>query len=434
MTMAVEVATAESRSKLRITLITMGVLLAGAALFHGLVQLRAFSGPRQWVDRVNIVAGHGALVLLGLVLLVIGLRVRQSLREELRQAMTRHPAAVALGMGILMVGVTLWVVECTFEFLAAREPHPVEVQGGTYTTEFFVDDPVLGYGPAHTFQATATKQVDGEMIYDVKYTIDEVGRRATPPPSAVADGPLVLFFGDSNTFGEGVEDSETLPSNFAAMDPSATVLNYGFSGYGPQAMLAMLEDGRLDEVVRGRDVIGVYLFIDAHVARAVGSMAVTTTWGAGMPHYVETGDHHVERRGSFRTGRTWENWLYALACRYRTLTRFQGDLPPLRDSHYALTADIIAQASRELSARAGSSKFYVVLHPHVWTADKLTPHFKGSDVQVLNYVGLYDRQDKAFMIDKDWHPTPLAYRTIAGALVRDLGVNGASAKELSSKP
>jgi hypothetical protein len=91
----------------------------------------------------------------------------------------------------------------------------------------------------------------------------------------------------------------------------------------------------------------------------------------------------------------------------------------------------MAKSAAELAARAGSARFYAVLHPHVLTAEKLVPHFAGTDVQVLNYVGLYDRQDPDFMIDKDWHPTPLAYRTIATALVRDLGLG---AEESPSKP
>jgi hypothetical protein len=429
--MTVQAVTGEaSHLKCRVSMATVGALLAGASIAHGLLRLRELTGPRSWVDRVNLVAGHGALVMVGLVVLIIGIRVRLGFQEQVRYLFTRRPAATALAIGMLLAGMVLFAVESAFEALAAREPRPEEIMSGTYTTEFFVDDPVLGYGPALGFRATATKQVDGVTIYDVVYTIDEQGRRVTPPP-AVADGPMVLFFGDSNTFGEGVKDTETLPSYVAGLDRSATVLNYGFCGYGPQGMLAMLEDGRLDDVVRGRDVIGVYLFIDAHVARAIGSMVVTTTWGADMPQYVSSGDHDVERRGSFRTGRSWENWFFALASRYRTLTHFRGDLPPLRDPHFDLTARLLAESARELHARAASSRFYVVLHPHVLTADKLLPHLEGTGIEVLNYVGLYDRNDKDFMIDKDWHPTPLAYQTIAGALVRDLGLG---AEESPSKP
>lgn len=406
---------------LRTSMTSLGALLAAASIVHALVRLRSLAGPRLWVDRVNLLAGDGAVLVLGLVVLVLGLRVRRELAEQVRYLITRRPQATALAAGVGLAAAALVAVEATFERLEARKPRPEEIQGGSFTTDFFVDDPLLGYGPARGSQVTSTKQVDGVMVYDVVYTVDEEGRRVTPPP-AEPDGPVVLFFGCSNTFGEGVEDAETLPTYVAALARSATVFNYGFCGYGPQQMLAMLEDGRLDDVVRDRDVIAIYLFIDAHVARAVGSMVVTTAWGADMPYYVLTREKGIEARGSFRTGRSWRNWLYALASRYRTFAGSGRDLPPMRSSHFALTARIIEQAAGELRARAASCRFYVALHPNVLTRKELAPHFEGTDVQVLDYVGLYDRNDGDYMIENDWHPTRLAYRTIAAALVRDVGL------------
>jgi len=406
---------------LRASMISLGTLLAGGSAAHMIFRLRALVGPRLWVDRVNVVAGDGALILFGLVVLVIGLRVRRPLVEQIRYLLAHRPTATALTAGILFAGVMLVAVEGAYRFTEKYQSFPKVVESGSYTIDFFASDSLLGYGPAPGAHATSKKEVDGVTVYDVVYTMDEKGRRVTPPPT-VPGGPLVLFFGCSNTFGEGVEDNETLPSCFAALVPSATVLNYGFCGYGPQQMLAMIEDGRLDEVVRGRDVIGIYLFIDAHVQRAVGSMVVTTTWGTDMPYYVTAGQSGVELRGSFRSGRTFTNWFYALASRYRTFSHLGCDLPQLRESHFALTARIVEQAAAQLRARSASSRFYVVLHPHVLNKDKFVSQFDESDVQVLDYVGLYGRKDENYMIANDGHPTPLAYRTIAAAIVRDLGL------------
>jgi len=327
--------------------------------------------------------------------------------------MRERPRATALGGAVVVLGVLAVVLEVAFDSIEAGKPRPEEVQTGTFTTDFFVDDSLLGYGPAHNYRATSMKTIDGVTAYDVVYTVDGEGRRVTPAPAAPApDGPILLFFGCSNTFGEGVQDWETLPSCVAALAPRATVYNYGFCGYGPQQVLDMIKNGRLDDVVRDRDVIAIYLFIDAHVARAVGSMVVTTTWGVDMPHYVLDGSNELKRRGSFRTGRSCQNWAYALLSRYRTFTAFGRDLPPLRDSHFALTARILEEAAGELRARARSSSFHVALHPHVRTRDRFLPHFEGSEVRILDYVGLYGANDEEYMIPGDWHPTPLAYRTI----------------------
>jgi hypothetical protein len=406
---------------LRASMISIGALLAGGSAVHLFLRLSVLVGPRLWVDRVNVIAGDGALILIGLIVLILGLRVRSGLMEQIRYLYTRRPKATAFTVGVVFAGLLMIAVESAFELMGKHRSGPQEIQSGSYTTDFFVGDSLLGYGPAHGARATSKKVVDGVTVYDVVYTVDDMGRRVTPPPTT-AGGPLVLFFGCSNTFGEGVEDNETLPSSFAALVPSATVLNYGFCGYGPQQVLAMLEDGRLDAVVRDRDVIAIYMYIDAHVSRAVGSMVVTTTWGTDMPYYTMAGENAVEHHGTFRSGRLATNCFYALASRYRTFSHLGYDLPPRRASHFDLTARIVEQSAAQLRARAASSRFYVILHPHVLTKDELLPHFDGSNVQVLDYLGLYDRRDEDYMIANDWHPTPLAYRTIAAALVRDLGL------------
>lgn len=80
---------------------------------------------------------------------------------------------------------------------------------------------------------------DGKVIFDVAYTIDgDLSRKVVSPQ----DAPLVAFFGDSFTYGAGVNDVDTLPQIFADMSKGAYhVVNLGVSGYGPQQMLRALE-------------------------------------------------------------------------------------------------------------------------------------------------------------------------------------------------
>ena len=92
------------------------------------------------------------------------------------------------------------------------------------------------------------RTIDGAPIYDVVYRTDGWGRRETP----VADGPdratFLLFFGDSNAFGEGLPATETLPSHLGVAAPSARPYNYGVSGYGPSHALVLVQtaNGSLD--------------------------------------------------------------------------------------------------------------------------------------------------------------------------------------------
>src|SRR3984957_9673624 len=84
----------------------------------------------------------------------------------------------------------------------------------------------------------------GRPIYSVNYTIDRDLLRQT---LSCKKGSAIVFFGCSFTFGEGVNDDQTLPQNFAnQLDRKVRVLNLGFSGYGPQQFLREEETGRFD--------------------------------------------------------------------------------------------------------------------------------------------------------------------------------------------
>jgi hypothetical protein len=80
---------------------------------------------------------------------------------------------------------------------------------------------------------------NGDVIFDVAYTIEpDLTRKVVSSKNA----PLVAFFGDSFTYGAGVNDADTLPQVFADLTNGAFhVVNLGVSGYGPQQMLRALE-------------------------------------------------------------------------------------------------------------------------------------------------------------------------------------------------
>lgn len=92
-------------------------------------------------------------------------------------------------------------------------------RAGSYLDRFLTDDPDLGYRilPLERRLESVLKRADGSVIYDVGYSIDRNGLRVT----AEGKPPAVWFFGDSFTFGEGVEDDETLPAAYRASPAGA---------------------------------------------------------------------------------------------------------------------------------------------------------------------------------------------------------------------
>jgi hypothetical protein len=132
---------------------------------------------------------------------------------------------------------------------------------------------------------------NGDPVYSVTYTLDINGHRLTPGGGPGAD--TYLFFGDSFTYGEGINDGETQPAQFsAAMNHRFTVANLAFHGLGPQHMLRLLEAGDVDRIVTGKVRRAYYGIIVDHLSRVLGRRVFLlpgpryVLGGAGRPVYV----------------------------------------------------------------------------------------------------------------------------------------------------
>lgn len=167
---------------------------------------------------------------------------------------------------------------------------------GTINEGYFIRHPVLGYGPAPGRQVSARKYYGDTLIYDVVYRIGSDGLRITPQPE-VGDGvSCVVFFGDSITFGEGVNDAETMPSRVAALGEGRfRIYNFAFSGYGPHQMLVAIENNLLEDKISCRPTVFIYLTITAHIARVAG----LTSWDKHGPRYVIDPSGKLVRDGNF---------------------------------------------------------------------------------------------------------------------------------------
>jgi hypothetical protein len=160
--------------------------------------------------------------------------------------------------------------------------------------DYIRTDEVLGYAPVPGRRRRVRKYLYGETLYDVTYTIDENGLRAVPPDRPV-DGPDgVLFFGGSYTYGEGVEDGETLPAVVQELARIRT-FDFGFHGYGPHQMLAAIQSGKVEAAVTGTPRLAIYDALVSHLARAAGR----SFWDRHGPRYLLEAGGRLVRRGHF---------------------------------------------------------------------------------------------------------------------------------------
>jgi len=296
---------------------------------------------------------------------------------------------------------------------------------GEYTHNFFQPDELLGYKPRPEAQVDSIKKLDDQLVYDVIYSIDAYSRRVTPADQLERRNRFILFFGDSFVFGEGVQDDETLPYHVSDMAPAYRVYNYGFSGYGPQQMLAKLQSDDLAREVPESEGLAIYVFIDAHVERAIGSMYVYNAWGDQMPYYVSDWQGKLVRRGNFSTGRPLLSTLYWHLGQSEIAKYYRINLPAkLNRSHYYRAAQIIAEARNTFQTKYRSDAFYVLIYPDEGDyVEDMIPHFEQFGLKYLNYDERIKLDiDKGLAIAGDGHPTGKAHRLVAGWMVADLGL------------
>ncbi len=293
--------------------------------------------------------------------------------------------------------------------------------------QFYLSDELLGYRPKEnsTVRARYTTD-DGTLVYDAVYSIDSFARRLTPVENPERRTISILCFGCSLMYGEGVNDNETFPYNLAKLMPQYMPYNYAFVGYGPQEMLAKLQSGQIVHEVKGGHAIALYLFIDCHVDRAIGSLQTTGNWGYKMPYYCIDKNNALVRKGSFASGRRLLTSLYLAVMENRTLRWLIGmrEFPVIRDSHISLTERIIEESRNEFKKQFNSDDFYVILFDgHSTRANKMEKVLKERGVKYILFEPEIRNNDYYYC---DGHPTALTYKRmakfVAGCLNKNLTI------------
>jgi hypothetical protein len=193
--------------------------------------------------------------------------------------------SVSLLLGFISAADMLW-----------RSPTPAVILE-KHPPRYWRSDSMLGYRPLADTTVSIACWRNRNRIYQVSCSFDRFGRRHTPEDPADTPVSHTIFMGNSCTFGENVADDQTLPAHFARLTAGIAVYNYGFIGWGPQQMLALLESGELASQVPQTRGLMVYGVIPDHVRRVNGSYSATA-WGEQFPRY-EIKDGTPQRVGSF---------------------------------------------------------------------------------------------------------------------------------------
>ena len=291
--------------------------------------------------------------------------------------------------------------------------------------------PIIGWGPQHPgrYHVEKIDRSTGATIYSVDYTIASTLLRQT---QSCDTGPTIVFLGCSFTFGEGLNDADTLPQAFAdSLGRKTRVLNLGFSGYGPQQWLSELQSGLFDSVIGPQRSLFVLLTGPEHVERT----ACKPYWMRHAPRYTFENDRPV-LKGECRQGVSlWlEEWLNHWVA-YRWL------IEPYR--HVVSPDDVELYIRIMLAAVKVAKEKYgvpaIVLYDHElqlpkndlrtigFSDDDIIERLKDGGAIVID-VSL-DKEEATgapIRIPGDGHPSPLANRTRAAILKNYLEQNMSS--------
>lgn len=282
---------------------------------------------------------------------------------------------------------------------------------------FFTNEDLLGYVPRPNSRTRHRLTTNGRSSFDVVYTVDDQSLRVVVPPGSPASDTIV-FCGCSFTFGEGVEDDESLPWQVAARRPDLRVLNFGFSGYGPHQMLANLESERIGQICGKAPRAVIYQMIPDHVRRVTGWIP----YGEHSPRY-EWIEGEVRRAGrlddlSLARSLRMVLWKSRLFARYAApRIRIPGELE--------LTTAIIERSAAEVARQFPGCEFHVLYwheHPEILSIPLLNVLKKtGLKIHVVeDFAPELEIRTSRYRIPDDYHPSAAAYTRLADYVCREI--------------
>lgn len=373
-------------------------LISSGALAVSALSLKALPMPFVWVDLTWAGALIGGLYCLG------GIWPRRSLSwlhgTWLRTILFNVSFAVAASAAVEA-------------YLSLHESAPP-----TYSAAFFVKDDVLGTVPVKGVRVHATS-----TSYDVTYTIDSNGLRTAPLVQKDKHAGCILFFGCSFTFGDGLQDNETLPYQVGIQSGGQyRPFNFAFEGYGPHQMLAAIEQGRVRSMVDCSPKYAIYVAIPDHVARVAGKVP----YGKHAPRYQLDPDGSVRLVGNFEEQERAPSplgaelrWQLGKSAIYRLLANRE---PRVSEDDIHLTLAIVRRSRDLLAEEYPGIKFHVILWP-AWKGDyavvyrKLQDGFRQMNIPVHLVEDILPghtlRSSKYVLSSNNRHPNALADRLLA---------------------
>lgn len=298
----------------------------------------------------------------------------------------------------------------------------------------FQPDRLLGTQIAETGVFNSIKVTfAGDTVYNVRYTIVADSDKNSPgfshragyrdPGSPI---PKIIFLGCSFTFGQGVNDSETLAYRSGALLGVST-LNLGGIGFGIHHVYKLFLDKYAHQDNKNR--LFVYTMIPDHVLRASGIY----TWSAG-PSFKLAGDSLVDN-GMLPVP---DDKLAYYSSLFGCFSFIKDGVVNIEEKRrakrvsaeeYQKAYEMIRKMSRDAKRTGG--RFILLFWDNLSPAgdpnlyyrpqleDKLE-RLRNDSIDIIRVSDIFATGDPGYYIPKDGHPAAAAYDAVAKYLAKRL--------------
>ena len=302
------------------------------------------------------------------------------------------------GLGLLLVGV---VPSSTYGLDDLTKANEFQESHTTEMTGNFKELIYVWYGPGHLSKENAElrKKVgwvyainsrvlhiktpaNGINGYEAFYNINKIGQRILPNP--VKKLRHLIVAGESNVFGVGLRDEETLPYLLAQKYPDYHAYNFGHPGGGPHNTLAHFEKTDWYSQIEERDGHMIYIFSPAWMLERVAVTKNYLSWSKGNSPWYELENERLVYKGILKD-RLQSKILNFI--RIIDYFGWVGDLPKFNSGHIKLTAKLLEATKKQYLKVFPRGKFTVVVSNYMhWDSalsDELISLLKAAQVDVV---------------------------------------------------
>lgn len=367
------------------------------------IAMKNWPAPYFWI-------GLASIVLLGLLVLI-----------------EKNIKCTVVFINLILICAILTTSEF---YLWAPFAQKVWAQGNMWQPQQYVKDEIRGYCPPRNATGVFGKKYYGDsLIYDMQFSTDQNGLRATY--TAKQPEKDVLFFGCSFTFGDGLNDNQTLPYLLSLRGKERIqTYNLAYSGYGPHQMLSILEN-RFEEKLMSdttRPKFAIYTALPGHIVRSAGLASWVVT--RHDPRYEINANGEIYHAGHFDVQaididfktrlKAYLSNAYILKKLYPPFAYNRKRMPNEHDLDKYVK--IVVKARDIFEQRYPGAEFHVVL----WNledaeSDKaiittLIKRFCDNNIrlhEIKDILPGYYQNNPYYQIVHDRHPTPYANEIIA---------------------